>query len=458
MLGPRDERRRLLAALIARRLVAPANAPRTDTPPAHDLPTYNTTGRRAGAGAAGATGLGDGEFARQGPPSPRPGAPAADAPATALATPPLPQGGQVTNSPPANVNLAAGLAEGEPARVLASGIDSLSLAITLRWRDERAFERLAELKQLAKEHDDGEPIAVTVGPEESRARFEIKPHGGKGYEWLLIGREMTIKLGNWLVPKQRPSAMVDVRSETLWMHGAKAAVERVRAILTAMGADVLETKPSRLDLCVDFLLPEREWLDHLPNHFVTRARKNSTWRTGREVSGFTIGSGALSARIYDKPREIGEQSHKDWMFDTWGIPTVPDGHRIIRVEFQIRRDALRETKINSWNDVRTKLLRAWAYCSKRWLRLAQDPGLHHTQQRLLPWWAIVQDGFRGAQQAEPLVREKSVNADLRRLSAQSVGTLCSIAALGLGDRASTEDATRDKASLLRDALDMFRPL
>jgi len=358
----------------------------------------------------------------------------------------------VTNSPPANVNLSGGLAPGESGRVLASGIDSLTLAVELQWADDQAFRRLAELKEEAKKQVEDEPITVAVGEGTAAARFVVKPHGSNGYEWLLVGKEMAIKLGSWLEAKQRPSAMVDLRAELLWTHGPDAAVERVRQVLGAMGAKVERMKPSRLDLCVDVLLPGATWTAQLDQHFVTRARGTDTHRKNGDLSGFSIGKGAASARIYDKAREIREKSHKDWMFDVWKLPAVPEGHRVVRVEFQLRRDMLREGKLQTWEDVRERLPRAWAYCCRRWLRLVVNPKVHHTQQEPLPWWLLVEEGFAGAQQAEPLIREKAINTDRRRLAAQSIGTLSSIAALDLIDEQRTEETTLDRTSFLRSAL------
>jgi hypothetical protein len=362
----------------------------------------------------------------------------------------------VTNSPPANVSTApGGLPRGKAARVLASGIDSLVLALSLHWRDEKAFQLLADLKQSAKERGDEEPLRVEWDVDGTIERFRVQPHGKQGAEWLLVGPDYGLAIAKAMAPGQRPNAMVDIRSEALWTHGADAMVERIKKVLDGLGAFVELVKPSRLDLCVDLLIREKDWSAGLKDHFVTRARYISTHDSNRELSGFSIGRGVMSARLYDKPREIAEKSGKLWMFGVWGLPEVPPGHVIVRIECQVRRDVLREGRVNSWDDVRRKLRRLWAYCTQRWLRVVDDPKLHHTMQRLRPWWKVVQGGFEGAQQAWPLVREQAVNRDRRRLAAQTLGTLGSLLALS-DDAELDEMAELDQLSALHAALAQAR--
>jgi hypothetical protein len=173
----------------------------------------------------------------------------------------------MTLSPPSNVKLS----EGEAARVLSHGIDTLVLAINVEWADESTFETLATLKAQAKAKQ--EECTGLVRPKDGTAEwvYTVKPHGGDGYEWLLTSGELAMRIGKWLMPGTRPSVMVEIRSEALWMHGPVAMVERVLTLLKSIGANVKEVKVSRADLCVDVLLPARVWGLQLLDHLVTRA-------------------------------------------------------------------------------------------------------------------------------------------------------------------------------------------
>lgn len=354
----------------------------------------------------------------------------------------------MTNSPPSNVNLD----QAEQARVMAHGIDSLTLALSVHWHEEQTFETLEALKTLAKARSDDEPAEIEVCSEANSWNFVVKEHGSNGYEWILVGHELAMKIGNWREPKQRPSVMVDIRSETLWMHGPDKAVERVHELIESLGGEVLETKPSRVDLCVDVLIREEQWHIGLIDCFVTRARLIDPHFSSRVLSGFSIGRGDVSARLYDKPLEIKAKSNKVWMCDVWGIESVHDDHRIIRVEYQIRREALREFGMQSWNYLRVMHNAIWSYCVLSWLMLVEDASKHHTQQRLLAWWEVVQGGFGGFQNAEPLVRERSINADKRRLAAQAIGCLSSFASMDVApDQLDTMTHTQ-RLELLGQAL------
>lgn len=282
--------------------------------------------------------------------------------------------------------------------------------------------------------------------------FVVKEHGSSGYEWLLVGHELTMKIGNWREPKQRPSVMVDIRSETLWMHGPDNSVERVHELIESLGGEIFETKPSRVDLCVDVLIREEDWHIGLIDCFVTRARMIDSHFSSRVFSGFSIGRSDVAARLYDKPLEIKAKSNKVWMYDVWGIESISDDHRIIRVEYQIRREALREFGMQSWDYLRVMYNAIWSYCVWNWFTLVEDASTHHTQQTLLGWWEVVQRGFGGLQNAEPLVRMRSLNADKRRLAAQAIGCLSSFASMDLDPEQLDGMTHEQRLDLLGQAL------
>ncbi len=77
--------------------------------------------------------------------------------------------------------------------VLASGIDSLSLALQVEWQSSRLFELLAALKEEAKKTAQDHPARLEVGSDNADWLFCVKPHGKDGYEWILTGSELTLK-------------------------------------------------------------------------------------------------------------------------------------------------------------------------------------------------------------------------------------------------------------------------
>tara|TARA_R110002073_G_scaffold239285_1_gene400647 strand:- start:168117 stop:169286 length:1170 start_codon:yes stop_codon:yes gene_type:complete len=355
----------------------------------------------------------------------------------------------MTNSPPSKVKLA----QNEPARVLACGIDSLVLALNVSWVNDTTFKQLAELKAKAKLEKEDEPAELIVDDETSPWHFVVKPHGTGGYEWLLTSHEMGMRIGNWLEPHQRPSVMVDIRSETLWTHGPQATVERVVLLIESLGGEVQSIKPSRVDICVDTLIPLEVWNSNLIQSLVTRARNINTHFQSRELSGFSIGKGKICARLYDKPMEINAKSNKVWMYDIWGIESIDDQHRIIRTEFQIRREALVELGLINWFALTHLICPLWSYCTQSWLKIVDDASLHHTQQHLLPWWRVIEKGFMEMQDSEPLVRNRSVIVDKQRLAAQALGGLASFLSVDLNTDELQHGDTLDRRSHLMLAVE-----
>lgn len=350
----------------------------------------------------------------------------------------------MTNSPPSNVKRIVG----EPPCVLASGIDTLVLAVDLSFTKDDAFELLATLKRKAKM--DKEDATGKVQPANDDAwLFTIKRFGKDGYEWLLNSCELSMSLSASAEPGPRPNAMVHFSSEALWHQGPEGCVRRMIGIFEAMHAVVKTVKASRADMCVDVLLDESSWKTSLKDCLVTRAVQCSEYTQNSLLSGFTIGAGKLQARFYDKPLEIRQKSKKFWMYDIWGIENVPEACRLIRVEYQMRREVLKELDVNTFEDLLRLSPNVWKYCSESWLKVQDDAKLHHTQQTTLPWWVVVQNGFEGSQGACPAVRAKAVQTNELQILQQMVGYAVADTALLRGDMLLVPGEILDSASHIR---------
>jgi len=349
-------------------------------------------------------------------------------------------GWQTTISHPANVN-----------NILASGVDTLVISLNIDWRDTALFAILDEVKEKAKQYSlDYAGHLQHFNPEEVWP-FTIKPHGTKGFSWILIGSDFSYKIANSSAPGSRPNAMIEIRSESLWRLGPEEVIKIALSLIEANGGHIIEAKPSRVDLCVDFLMPEALWSSDLMEYAVTRASDFAPYYRFKKLTGIRIGKGVISARLYDKPLEIQQQSRKVWMFDIWRLKDVPKGKKIIRIEFQLRREVLRDLKIKNIDDLFQKIDGAWAYCTKSWLKFQDRPGLHHTQRSILKWYEEIQDGFQGIQGATPLVREKAFSMDKKRLMQQANGLITSIHAIDQ----EVKRVDRDKPVNMEDCINSY---
>jgi hypothetical protein len=357
------------------------------------------------------------------------------------------KGGRTTNSPPANWSLL----QTEKGYALSSGVDKLVLAVDLFWRSTAFFKVLDQLKQEAVAKECSMP-GLLHSPEHGFTwPFQVSAFGKDGYQWLLTSPEFAIKLGNWIQPKSRPSAMIEISSEALWMQGVVEAIDKILTLLNHAGGHASSTKVSRIDLCLDLLAQAKLWSPALRDYAVTKSRKKSNHDSGSSFSGFEFGRGHVQCRMYDKALEIAQKSKKFWFYDIWNIneDELPDELRVIRIEFQLRREALKELGLNTVWEFTNHPRSLWAYCVE-WLKFTDDPSKDPREQETLPFWKTVQEGFMGGQCGHPLIRAKAVNIKKKQLAQQLVGQLTSLIVIDtdefapqvtLDDQHSTLDKT-----------------
>lgn len=346
----------------------------------------------------------------------------------------------MTISPPSKVKSPPG----SSVRVLASGVDSLVLSIDVYWHKKGFLNYLKRRKAEAQLKGKEIQGAIKDKDNEIIWPFTVKPHGSRGYEWILSSKEYTLLVGNWHSPKTKPSILAEIRSETLWLHGMEQAVKHLFHIVKSTGASFRFMKISRVDLCMDLLLPEKIWNQNIMKYKVTRATRASQYYTHKALEGISIGKGSIQARIYDKELEIKQQSKKFWLYNIWGMSKAPRDYKIIRVEFQLRREVIKELGLDTSDDLFEKMGDLWAYCTEKWLKFQTRPGKHHTQRKTLAWWETVQQSFKGDQQSNPLIRTKSIRIDMDQHISQIMGNLVSLQALR---REGSKDAREENISI-----------
>lgn len=359
------------------------------------------------------------------------------------------KGGRTTISPPSKVKSN----KSKTNQILASGIDSLNLSIYIEWENESFFKYLETMKDLAI-HDDKDTAIEIKSETETLWKAMIKPHGRGGYEWIILGSEFSLLVGNWLDPQTKPSILAEIRSEALWRIGPMNMVDLIETIISESGGKIVSTKISRVDLCVDFTFPENRWDMYLIEHSVTRAKYCSLHLDNMKLTGISIGKGKLSARLYDKPKEIVQKSKKYWMYQVWDIDKVPENIKIIRVEFQLRREIIKELGLDLVDSLKENLDGLWAYCTQQWLKFQTRQGKHHTQRKTFRWWKIVQNGFMNFQNPTPFIRCESLSLNKDRLLAHAVGFLSSVRAINLEEaEVNHETSAKELIMTLRNHLE-----
>jgi hypothetical protein len=316
--------------------------------------------------------------------------------------------------------------------VLASGIDTLHLfTTTLVRRTQVTALEAAKAAAVETPRHGRLPIETIAGH-----TLTMERHGARTAPYLLDSEHMAVRV-NPHAAQNLPSIGVELRALYLWQLGAEGAARQAQEVANALtnpplpGEEFLRV--SRIDLAVDF----QGWLPSLEDEsrFVTRAADRAMHKQRRAFTGFMFGRGALAARLYDKTLEI-ERSGKPWFREVWGrSPGYDPGAPVWRLEFQVKREALRAMKamtdggvpvaLDTWPDALAHARALWRLLSRSWLAL-RLPRTNRTRQRLAPEWDVLHacgfaDGTWAGTDAD-LYREAR-QAGSERTTAQLAGYL-----------------------------------
>lgn len=217
--------------------------------------------------------------------------------------------------------------------LLLSGLDTLEVSYFVSVPSSQIdLDDLEERKEKLKA-DYGKGFdKIQLGTE----TFAIKPFGRNKYKFILSNKSFEVLLAEHM----RPNCQVKFFSEALWHEGVDGLTERFErwcksvSLIASQGEVV-----GRADWAFDFYLP---YMDFAIGDFVSRARKDNIHRSSGEVQTFRFGTSDVVIRVYDKVAEIEEKSGKSWFYDLWEQKSD-----VWRIEFQLRRSALKKHSIGS---------------------------------------------------------------------------------------------------------------
>lgn len=382
-------------------------------------------------------------------------------------------------------------------RIVGQGVDTLHVGVYAEQRDHvwRALERL---RDLARQAGSRVPEAVgdvvhQVGPAKSPWQYQLACPS-----WTVMACERGER-------DLAPPFSLQLRSEFLWAFGAPAALEAaVARVMPHLAGPVSRTIVQRADLAVDFVgwLPRAGDTPHFvrqPRHvvltFVDPRRRTREVElralTARELrrrvedleaesevdmwgamqfTGWRWGRGDIVARLYDKTAEIVQASGKTWFYDVWSeggeLPEFCEEAQPVvwRLEFQLRRQALKEFGIDTPEDLWQKAPRLWAALAGTrredplqaelyeqgegeppderevgWLTLREpQDDSHRYRWPVRPEWRALQDGPWGLV-GQPLIRDRRRRMDWDLALARTVRGLVQCAVLA-GEPCTDPDA------------------
>ena len=284
------------------------------------------------------------------------------------------QGASPSNTAPYNSNKTNNtLPDG--FRLLRLAVDSLYLSYPGDLHH-GILTRLVQLKGNAQSPD---PV------EQSKAQFvagshifEVKDKGAGMFPFVLDDNAFRIQFSR--PGKKLPMAYVKVSAEYLAHKGPRAVQEELETLLMEFGEITGRNMVSRIDLAADFSSPciMDSW--HR-SAWVTRAVEIHSYAKDQQFTGWTIGmGGVIAARLYDKTKEI-THSGKTWAQDLWLPAGWLPGQQVWRLEFECKRDYLKERGLSSLESVLVNLNGLWSYATTEWLRLTEPNPADSTRAR-----------------------------------------------------------------------------
>lgn len=298
------------------------------------------------------------------------------------------------------------------------------------------LEQFKYLKDKAQK--EGKEQSIKIG------EIELTVHatGQKFYAYRLSCNDFLISFMEKEMSFNSP-VMVRLLSSFLWSYGVVEAQAIFMKWFSTFSVNVLATSLSRIDPSFD--TDEMIFTQKDVKGVVTRAKGktehfvNEEYTYGRKFSGFTIGRGKpMLARIYNKTLEV-KKSGKTWFHQIWRDNNWDETKDVWRVEYQIRREALKELGIATFESFIEKQNELWAYLTKEWLTLRNPSKDNISRWKLKRKWKLIQEA-KNDYVAEPLIRETIKQGNLMRLLDQAAGLLMSVAAIS--NHESTGETTK----------------
>jgi hypothetical protein len=263
---------------------------------------------------------------------------------------------------------------------LLHGHDTIQCAYYLRPEFESGidFAWLATEKEKLRQHKSRDPKPVNLGG----TSFLLYPYGSSsGFPFVMSNQDFKIEFGEF----NNPSFFVTFPSEALWRESAE--VLHSKFLDWANGLDFMAYKPeslSRVDFSFDYQIPE---VDFDEDSFVSLLSKDSKHRENGKAQTFTFGKGDIVLRVYHKIAEINQKSQKTWFYGLWGCD-----ENVWRIEWQLRKNALREHGIRTFSQLKERQGALLSYLAEKHDSL-RIPSTDNNRSRwpLHPIWIDLQN-------------------------------------------------------------------
>lgn len=326
------------------------------------------------------------------------------------------------------------------------GIDTLEFGLEIKDYYKHAEPILKDIKELKEK---GQTLGKIQQYTLKGIVFDVALSGAPFYAYRLECNDFYLYFADKEM-LNNPPVRVKFISGFIWSYGYKEAYQRFidwfRSFLYTA-----QSKISRVDICCD--TDEAIFIESDIKDMVTRAQGKTLNYVddvnyqGKKFSGFSIGRGKpIMCRIYNKSMEI-KRSNKTWFYSIWILNGSNLDNDIWRVEFQLRRQVLKEFNVNTVEDFFKVENKIWAYLTQEWLSFKSNNNDSNVSRRTVKRkWQVIQMANNNYL-VSPAIREKIKVGSLQKVLDQSAGLFQSIAAI------EDIDNSKDVGRLVSDYLE-----
>ncbi|MCB2170995.1 MAG: hypothetical protein KQI78_25330 [Deltaproteobacteria bacterium] len=252
------------------------------------------------------------------------------------------------------------------------GIDTLHIGLFVFWDKEELFTILERAKFDCQADDyKNHPLKL-----KDFENFIVYPSGKKGgYGWHISTADIHVFFSRHDPRGTTPNVFVEIGSVSCWDRGVFDVLKALEHLFMLYGGEVIKTSVNRFDPAVDCVgldIQETQIFDR--EKWVKQALTFDLRGEGRKFSNASFGFSKTSVcglRIYDKALELKNDPAKRAFFhDLWGI-SIEDNVPVTRVEFQLRKDILKELSSVKFEDLAQNLQGIWEYLTTKWFRLCK---------------------------------------------------------------------------------------
>lgn len=316
-------------------------------------------------------------------------------------------------------------------------IDTLIIGFDIEDYEERnknLFEALEIKKKKAAEIDEkmiNDKVNIVI----EYFEFNVLGNGKQGFSYILHNDLLEVDIARYRSKKDEFYPIrVRFKQEYLWSCGIRNCWIVVEEWINKSFGEVIDVKIGRVDMACHTDLINLDIKDL--ERFKGKYRKQSIFLDDRKLNTINFGSreSGIYLRIYNKSLEIKTDKKKEWFKELWEVYNADKNKDIWNVEFELKREYLRDIGINNFSDLYERINSVWRYLTEKWIVYVKKDNKRIERCSIRNEWLEIQKAFDNYEDKPIIKREKQLNYEASAMIPQIIGCVVSYGArLGVDD-------------------------